>query len=135
MINNTNMKNKEIRPRGITIVAILMILFGLVEVITSFTHGFFGITTSQAAIFTYSATVIGLFYVVAGLLILTMKRWAAAVAIILLGADIVGRIALVWTGLYPLNSLEQIIGIIAGTAIAAIFAIYIGSKWSLFRSG
>jgi hypothetical protein len=128
-----NMKNKRMRPMGITVVALLMILFGLAEVITGFTHSFFGISTSQAIIFTYSAAAIGLFYVGAGLLIMTMKRWAAALAILLLGADIVGRITLVVTGLYPLNSPEQIIGIILGTAIAAIFAIYIGSKWNSFK--
>jgi hypothetical protein len=121
------------RPRGITIVAVLMILFGLAEVVTGFTHNFFGIITSSINIFTYSAAAIGAFYVVGGLLILTMKKWAAALAIVLLVADIVGRVSLVVTGLYPLNSLEQDIGIVVGTAIAVVFAIYIGSKWRLFR--
>jgi hypothetical protein len=121
------------RPRGITIVAALMIVFGLAEVVTSFTHSFLGITTSQTALFTASAAAIGACYVVAGLLILTMKRAAAALAIVLLIADIFGRLALVVTGLYPLNSLEQVIGIIGGTALAVIFAIYIGSKWRVFR--
>jgi hypothetical protein len=121
-------------PLTITIVALLMILFGLIEVVTAFTHSFLGITTSQAALFTYSAVAIGIFYVIAGLLILTMKKWAAALAIILLAADIIGRITLVGIGLYPLNSLEQVIGIIGGTTIAIIFAIYIGSKWNLFRN-
>jgi hypothetical protein len=120
-------------PLTITIVAFLMILFGLIEVVTSFTHSFLGITTSQAILFTYSAATIGIFYVIAGLLILTMKKWAAALAIILLAADIIGRIALVGIGLYPLNSLEQYIGIIAGTTIAMIFAIYIGWKWNSFK--
>lgn len=120
-------------PLTLTIVALLMILFGLIEVVTAFTHSFLGITTSQAALFRYSAVAIGLFYVIAGLLIFTMKKWAAALAIILLAADIIGRITLVGIGLYPLNSLEQYIGIIAGTIIAIIFAICIGSKWNLFR--
>jgi hypothetical protein len=130
---NKNIKNKGELTRSITVVAILMILFGLIEVVTAFTHSFFGITTSQAIIFTYSAIAIGVFYAGAGLLILTMKKWAAALAIVLLVADIIGRIALVITGLYPLNSTEQIIGIIGGTVIAAIFAIYIGWKWNLFK--
>jgi len=34
---------------------------------------------------------IGIFYLIARLLILTMKKWAAALAIILLDADIIGR--------------------------------------------
>ncbi len=111
-----------------------MILFGLAEVATGFRHNFFGITTSIATMMTYSGAAIGSFYVVAGLLILTMQRWAAALAIVLLGADVIGRIVLVAVGFYPTNSLENILGIIAGTIIAIIFAIYIGWKWKTFRS-
>jgi hypothetical protein len=44
------MSIKEI-PFGIAVVAMLMILFGLAEVVTGFTHDFFGISTSQAATF------------------------------------------------------------------------------------
>ena len=62
-----------------------------------------------------------------------MKKWAAAMAIVLLGADILGRIALVATGLYPTDSLKQTFAIIAGTAIAAIFAVYIRLKWQAFK--
>jgi len=126
------MANKVKRPLGIIVASILMVLFGLAEVATSFTHSFFGISTSSVSIFTYSAAAIGLFYVAAGLLILTMKKWAAVLAIVLLIADIVGRIALVAAGLYPLNSTEQIFAIIVGTAIAAIFAVYIGLKLKSF---
>ena len=35
---NTNIKNKGELTRGITVIAILMILFGLIEVLTAFTH-------------------------------------------------------------------------------------------------
>jgi len=62
-----------------------------------------------------------------------MRKWAAAIAIILLLLDIIGRIALVATGLYPTNTLKQTFAMAAGTAIAAIFAIYIGLKWKSFR--
>ncbi len=127
------MNNKLNIPRGLLIVSILMILFGLAEVVTSFTHNFFGISTSQISLFTYSAVLIGAFYIAAGLFILTMKKWAAALAILLLGADIIGRVSLVAAGLYPLNSSEQVISIIAGTGIAIIFAIYIGLKWNSFK--
>ena len=116
------------RSPGLIIVALLLILFGLAEVATSFTHNFFGISTSGVSLFTYSAAAIGLFYVAAGILVLTMKRWAATIAIVLLIADIVGRIALVAGGLYPLNSSEQIFAMTVGTALAAVFAAYIGWK-------
>ena len=127
------MKKLEKRPLGITIVAALMIIFGLAEVSTGFTHQFFGVHTSESAIFTYSGAAIGVFYVLAGLLTLTMRKWAAALAIILLVLDIIGRIALTVTGLYPTDSFEQIFAIVIGTAIAAIFAIYIGWMWKAFR--
>jgi hypothetical protein len=125
------MTMKEI-PFGIAVVAMLMILFGLAEMVTGFIHHFLGISTSQAAIFTYAAEIIGTLYVVGGVLILTLKRWAARLAILCLVVDIVGRVSLVATGLYPTNSFKQVIAITLGTAIAAIFAIYIGLKSNSF---
>jgi hypothetical protein len=121
------------RPWGIIIVVCLMILFGLAEVVTGFTHSFFGITTTSGTISKYSSVAIGVFYVAAGFLILTMKKWAAAFAIALLGADIVERAALVVTGLYPTDSLKNTLSIIAGTIIVAIIALYIGWKRKSFR--
>jgi hypothetical protein len=113
------------RTWGIPIVAVLMIVFGAAEVVTGFTHHFVGIATSTSVVFTAAAVAIGLCYVVAGVLILTQRLWAARLAIVFLLADIVGRLALVVAGLYPLNSLEQGVGIIAGTTIAVAFATYI----------
>lgn len=124
---------RRARPRGLTIVAVLMILFGLSEVMTGFTHNFLGLTTSYRTFSTVSTAAIGTFYVVGGALILTMRRWAAALAILLLVADIVGRVALAATGIYPLTSFEQTTAILVGTLIAAFFALYVGSKWASFR--
>jgi len=121
------------RPFGIIVAAAFTVLAGLAEVVTGFTHNFFGITTSSVTIFTYSAAVIGLFYLAAGLLILTMRRWAAATALVLLGADIVGRLVLVVTGLYPTDSLKNTLSVIAGTVLVALVALYIGWKWKSFK--
>jgi len=121
------------RPFGIIVAAAFTVLAGLAEVVTGFTHNFFGITTSSVTVFTYSAAVIGLFYLAAGLLILTMRRWAAAIALVLLGADIVGRLVLVVTGLYPTDSLKNTLSVIAGTVLVALVALYIGWKWKSFR--
>jgi hypothetical protein len=110
-----------------------MILFGLAEMMMGFTHDFFGISTASTSISTYADAAIGAFYVIAGLLISTMKRDAAALALVLLAADIVGRILLVITGSYPTNSFEQAFAIVAGTLIAAIFAIFIWLEWGSFR--
>ena len=120
------------RHRGLTAIALLMILFGLAEVVTSFTHKFFGISTAAVRAGTYMAAAIGGLYILSGVLVLTMKKWAAALAIVCLIADIAGRIALVRTGFYPTDSFRQECAIITGTAVVAAFAVYIGSKWKHF---
>jgi Co/Zn/Cd efflux system component len=110
-----------------------MIAFGLAEVATGLTHNFFGISTSDVTAEAYAGAAIGLLYAAAGLLILSMKRRAAAIAIMLLVADILGRIAMIVAGLYPIDSLKQRAAIVLGTSIVAVFAIYIRLKWSSFR--
>jgi hypothetical protein len=121
------------RPRGLTIVACLMILFGLAEVVTGFTHQFFGVTTANGKTSAYAGASIGALYAAAGLLVLIMKKWAATLAIVCLAADVVGRAALVFTGLYPVDSPAQIFAIVAGTAIVVAFAIYLLAKWPAFE--
>jgi hypothetical protein len=111
---------------GLRIVASLMIVFGLAEVVTSFTHSFIGITTLGQSAVTFTSAAIGMCYVVGGVLVLTLKRWAAVLAIVLLIADVVGRVALVVTGLYPTKSIENTFSIIAGTLLAIFFALYVG---------
>lgn len=113
------------RPRGILVVAVLTILFGIAEVKSGLTHNFMGLTTSQAEVSTELGVSLGLFYFVAGLLLFFGKKWAAILAVILLVADVVGRITMVAAGFYPLNSFLQSFAIIVGTSIAAFFAIYI----------
>ncbi len=109
-----------------------MILFGLAEVATGFTGNFLNvISTATTTTYTELSVSIGVFYSVAGFLVLTMKRWGAALAVVLLAADMVGRIGMVATGLYPFSGVDAG-SIVAGTAIAAIFALYIGSQWKKF---
>jgi hypothetical protein len=120
-------------PLSLIIIAILMNVFGLAEVVTGVTHQFFGLTTAQTDIATYLGVALGFFYFVGGILILTQKRKAAIVAIVLLCGDVVGRIAMVIFGLYPVDSIRQAFGIIAGTAIAIFFAIYVGLKLKFFH--
>ncbi len=128
----TIQKKKTLRPKGIIIASVLMVIFGIAEISTGFSHSFFGISTSQNILFTISGISLGAFYLIAGLLTLTMKRWGSMLAIILLVADILGRIALVITGLFPIDTLENTFSIVAGTAIAGVFALYIGWKWKSF---
>ena len=54
-----------------------------------------------------------------------MKKWAAALAIALLGADIIGRILLVITGLYPTETMKNLLSMVTGTTIVAVLTMYI----------
>jgi hypothetical protein len=76
---------------------------------------------------------VGCLYAIGGLFLLTMRKWAAVVAEICLTLVVLGRISLVVVGLYPVNSFLQTFSIIVGTAIAVVFAIYIGMKWRSFK--
>ncbi len=111
-----------------------MILFGLAEVATGFTHNFLGlISTTDVTLATYGAAGIGALYAIGGLLLLTMRKRAAELAMICLILVIVGRVILVLTGLYPLTSFLQDISIFIGTALAVIFAVHVWLKWDAFK--
>ena len=120
------------RPWDLILVAGFTILAGFAEVVTGFSHEFFGITTSGVALFTAAATAIGLSYLASGVLMLTMKRWAATVALVLLSIDILGRFLLAVTGLYPTDTAKNTFSFIAGTLIVALVALYVGWKWRSF---
>src|SRR5215471_3985607 len=114
-------KNTGQFPKELTAAAFLMIIFGLAEVVTSFTRKFFGLTTAQLTISTVVGGTIGSFYFISGILVLTKKKIAATFAIVLLIADTVGRIVMVISGLYQINSGSQTFAIIAGTSIVIFF--------------
>jgi len=120
------------RHRAISIIAILMIFFGVAEVVAVFSHDFFGIRTDQATIATLAGFAIGVSYSVAGVLVLTMKKWAVGFALVLLVAIIIGRIAMSVTGLYPTDSFKQIFAMVAGTSIVAAFVVYLRLQWNVF---
>ncbi len=56
------------RPRSITIIAWLMIVFGGAELPTGFTHDFLGLKTAQGTASAYLGAAIGALYFAAGLL-------------------------------------------------------------------
>ncbi len=124
---------KMSRPLGITLVAMLMILFGAAEVLTGVFLGHnIGVSTANATVFAYKGPALGALYIISGLLLLTIKKWAAALAEVCLVADIVGRFHLVLAGVYPFVGVAAF-AIVIGTAIAVLFAFYIGLRWNVFR--
>jgi len=110
-----------------------MIAFGFAEIVTGFTHSFFGLHTAEGTVAAYVGAGIGALYAAAGLVILTMKRRAAMLALVLLVLVVAGRLSMAVTGLYPLNTPRQTAAMIAGTAIAAGFAIFVALQRSAFR--
>jgi len=112
-------------PLDITIIATIMIVFGVAEIVTGFAHNFFGLHTAQGTASTYVGAAIGLLYAVAGFFAFAIKReWTVGCLLLV----VIGRIAMVVSGLYPVGTFKQTAAIVAGTSIAAAFAIYIGFR-------
>jgi hypothetical protein len=123
----------ESRPWGITVVATLMILFGVAEVFTGLFLGYsIGVSAANNTVFALEGAAIGALYIIGGFLLLTGKKWAASLAELCLVADVVGRVHLALTGVYPFAGIAAV-AVVSGTAIAIFFAIYIGLKWRFFR--
>ncbi len=64
----------KIFPPVVFIVAVLMIVFGVAEVVTGFTHQFFGLATAQVSLATVLGVALGFFYLAGGVLLLTQKK-------------------------------------------------------------
>jgi hypothetical protein len=116
------------------VIASLMIVFGLAEIVTAFRHAFFGLTTMETTASTLTGAGLGTIYAVSGVLLLTMRKPALLVAAALLALDVAGRVAMVATGMFPLSSSMQIVGIVGGTLIAALFTVYVVWKWRALPS-
>ena len=109
-----------------------MIIFGLAEVSTGFTGHFLGgISVATSAEYTIAAVATGSCYSLAGVFVLTMRKWGATLGIIFLSAELLGRVYLVATGLYPFSGIDET-SVIAGSIIAVLFGLYIGLSWKRF---
>jgi hypothetical protein len=113
------------RSTPFVVAAALMIVFGLAEVATGFRHRFFMLRGADSLVFTIVGATLGLCYIAAGVLVLVHSRRALFAAAALLAIDVVGRIALVISGQFPIESTQQIAGIAAGTAIASVFCVVV----------
>ncbi len=119
---------------GITIAALLMIGLGLLEVAVGFIFGNkFGAAPLFLADYNYQAPVVGSLYALGGILLMTMKRWAAKITLVTLGVDLVARAALVAAGLFPIDSLAPAVAVVTGVLLALGFGLFILSRWPLFE--
>ena len=124
---------RAIRPKGIVVAGLLMVIFGIAEVATGFTGRFFGgISVTTSTEYTVAAAASGACYSLAGLSVLTMRKLGAGLSILFICAELLGRIYLVSAGLYPLSGIDES-SFIAGSIIALIFILFIGLRWKSFR--
>lgn len=91
------------RPIGIAIVAVFAIIAGLGEIVVGFTGNYLGIL-SKSIPPAFSTVIVGAVYSLGGLsLLITRKKGGAVLSIIFIGAEILGRVYLVMTGIAPSN--------------------------------
>jgi surface polysaccharide O-acyltransferase-like enzyme len=121
----TNPPQQQSFPKGLKTVGILMILFGLVEIMLCLTQNFSGFISAPVTTPTILSFVISIFSSIAGLLILTKKRNSAFLAIILLALGVIGRIIMVVAGFYPMQSEVQSFAVILETSVAVLFGVHL----------
>src|SRR5499426_2441428 len=119
------------RHVGITIVAIFAIIAGLGEVVVGFTGNYLGILSKDIRP-TVSTALIGAFYSLGGLSLLTMKKWGAVLGILFISAEILGRMYLVSIGTAPSTGGDAI-KIVIGGVIAFGLILYVSSQWKRFE--
>ena len=121
------MTDKQKRPRGVLIVAAAVIVFGLGEVWVGWKGNYLGILSTRLP--TSAATaVVGMFYVQAGITLLsTRRRWGTVLGLLFIAAEVAGRVYLVMAGVAP-HSGGDFSKIVVGGLIAMGFMLYIGLR-------
>ena len=122
---------KQGRGWGIVAEGVFAIAAGFGEIIVGVTGNFLGILSKPLEPSAVTALV-GACYSLGGAFILTSKKWGAALGMVLIAAEILGRIYLVTTGVAP-SSGPDAIKIAVGAAIALTLIGYVASQWRRFR--
>jgi hypothetical protein len=79
-----------------------------------------------------ATTIVGAFYGIAGLCLLTMRKLGAAPGMAFLGAEILGRVYLVAAGIAPAYGADAF-KTLAGGAIAFALILYTRARWKDFQ--
>ncbi len=119
------------RHIGIIAVSIFAIVAGLGEIVVGFTGNYLGILSKDIRP-SLSTAVIGAFYSLGGLSLLTMRKWGAVLGILFISAEILGRVYLVMAGIAP-SSVGDALKVVIGGAIALAVILYICSQWKKFE--
>jgi len=118
-------------PIGIIVVGIFAFIAGLGEVVVGFTGNYLGILAHDIDP-SFATGLTGVFYSLGGLLILSRRKWGAALGMFFLGAEIAGRIYLVATGTVPASGADAV-KVLIGGLIALALIIYVALHWKCFR--
>jgi FtsH-binding integral membrane protein len=109
-----------------------MVICSIAEAIAGSRHAFFSFRTGHTSAATYLGAGMSVLYIFAGTLVLTAKKSAAAMALCILAAVILGHVAMVITELYPADSVPQLFAITLATSVACAFFVLIAMKWDSF---
>src|SRR5262245_53489872 len=118
------------RHLGTTLVAIFAVIAGLGEVVVGFTGNTLGILSKELKSNTATA-IVGAFYSLGGLSLLTMKKWGAVLGILFISAEIAGRVYLVSVGSAPSRGRDGV-KLVIGGAIALGVVLYVCLQWNKF---
>jgi hypothetical protein len=126
---------------GIRIAGSFAIACGVGEIIVGFTGDYLGILARpippSPAISRHlppspATTIVGAFYGIAELCLLTMRKLGAALGMAFLGAEILGRVYLVAAGIAPAHGADAF-KILAGGVIAFALILYTGARCKDFQ--
>ena len=122
--------NGRTRHVGITAVSIFAIIAGLGEIVVGFRGNYLAILSKDIRP-SLSTALVGAFYSLGGLCLLTTKKWGAVLGILFISAELLGRIYLVVAGIAPSKG-EDALKIVVGGAIALAVILYVWSQRKTF---
>jgi len=102
---------------SVIIIASLMLFSGLGETVVVF------LTNSNVSNSSILLYILGFSYIFGGILIFLMRKWSFIISIIFLFGNIVLRIIMLFTGIYPTSTAIEIFGYIFGISFSLFFLI------------
>jgi len=115
------------RDFRVLIVGAFAAVAGIGEVVVGITGNYLGILSHPMAP-SIATAVVGAFYSLGGLFILTLRKWGAAIGILFIVAEVLGRVYLVGTGITPAHGLDGL-KIVVGGVIALALVAYALWRW------
>ena len=122
-------KTKSGSRVGIALVGAFATIAGIGEIIVGLTGNYLGILTHSIPLAT-STIIIGAFYSLGGLSILTMRKLGAALGIFFIACEVPGRLYLVMIGIAPGGDAIKIV--VIGGLLALTIIGYVASQWKKF---